>query len=527
MEDIKDRVKEKQEEIDALKLESESMQELLEEEIQDKESKIQEVREHIENVQSSLNALKSEYNRSEAQIVSLQYSIETAKNILKSHVHRKNELEILNDKWETSIRSLEYYNNQLEEQIDEAEHYVLTLHCKIQNTSSQTIEDLSLLSAKNEEMKKIIKNKSRSPSPVQMTRPPVSPKMQIQLAKQETISIINKPLVDDAAKVVVVSPDSQFWTDRVLQVKEKGIKKSFEFNRIIRRSAFSDEVKEIIKNLNNGKNVCIMLNSHKTREGYLGVVVQNFCDHFIGKTVEVNCVEILKDKEVSLFKEEWKKLEVGKDLESELTSSFSKLSKGRNHIVVSIKIESLYLQLLDIGEVNEDQELSESLSLNASMFYLEELLMNLKKDKPKFEKSSLTRKLQLSISSNYFLVFLMQFDGINDLPGLSLAARLEAVFSRSFCENEQNHRTLDLLERERLANFKILRLIEKAQKDLALMKNEAKNKDLIIESLLKKKLNTFSSSIYDRRFSESPKLSPLYQKPSKIPLPKPKRIVKK
>jgi hypothetical protein len=293
---------------------------------------------------------------------------------------------------------------------------------------------------------------------------------------------------------------------------------------VIKRSTFADEIREILKNLNYGKNCCIVLSSQKNRENSLNVVAQVLSEVLINRMIEINIVEIIKDQESNLLNEIWKK-EEGQTLEKTLTNAIQKLKKVKNHFIISIKVDFLFIQVIDLGEVTEDQDLSESLSLNASLFYFEELMMNLNKEKIRFDKSTLTKKFQLSINSNYFLAFLMHFDGINDLPGLCLAARLEAVFSRNYCNNEENHRTLDLLEKERLANFKVLRLIEKAQKDLALMKKEAKNKDLIIENLMKKKLTSTAS--FDRRFSESPKFSPLYQRPSKIPLPKPKRLEKK
>jgi hypothetical protein len=484
-----------EEEIKLLREDQEAKEEyqaLMNEEISEKQMKIQEIEEKINENQEIIHSFRNEYSRSEAQIVALQYSIETAKGVLKAHVSRKNELEILNDKWETSIRSLEYYNNQLEEQLQDSEDYVLSLHCKIQNSSMQTKDDLSILEAKNEEIKKIIRNKSRSPSPIPLPRPPVSPKGQITFAKPEIITIVTKPLIDDTAKVIIVTSESQYLNERVVQVKDKTLKKTFEFSKVIKRSTFADEIREILKNLNYGKNCCIVLSSQKNRENSLNVVAQVLSEVLINRMIEINIVEIIKDQESNLLNEIWKK-EEGQTLEKTLTNAIQKLKKVKNHFIISIKVDFLFIQVIDLGEVTEDQDLSESLSLNASLFYFEELMMNLNKEKIRFDKSTLTKKFQLSINSNYFLAFLMHFDGINDLPGLCLAARLEAVFSRNYCNNEENHRTLDLLEKERLANFKVLR----------------------------------STASFDRRFSESPKFSPLYQRPSKIPLPKPKRLEKK
>lgn len=510
MDEIYEKIKSKKEEISGLNRETEDLEVLMNEEIQETEKKIKEAKENIGDLLESIKVLQSDYNRGEAQIVSQQYSIETARNSLKSHITRRNELEILNDNWENSIRSLEFYNFQLETQLQQAENFVLNLHTKIQSTSTQTKQDLINLESKNREIKKIITHKSRSPSPI--NRPPIAPKGPVMLSKLENINIINKPSVENSANVIIVSTDSAYINDKTVVFKDKSVKKNFEFKKVVKKSSFCNEVRVVCDNILAGKNCCVVSSAGESREKAFLDVVKTVSDFLLGKSVEINCVEIRNDQEINLLGQAWKTVVIGRELKAIMQGAYSKLSRGRNHLLLTLKIDSLYLQLLDLGKVSEDQDLSESLSLNASLFYLEELLMTLSKKTKNFLKSLLTQKLEYSLSSNYYLQCLFHFESSSDLPVLSLAARLESTFSRSTCKHPQNLRTLKILEKERLSNFHILRLIEKSQKDLSILKKELKNKDNAIQSLFKQ---SKTSPFLDRNFSLSPKAS----KPSRIPIP--------
>lgn len=518
MSEITKKIAEKQAEIDELREESDALHMLMNEEIQEIEKKIKNAKENIEDLQENIKELQIEYNRGEAQIVSLQYSIETARKTLKSNLSIRNELEIVNDNWENSIRSLEFYNSQLESQLQEAENYVLNLNNKVNSTTIRTKEDLSQLESQNQEIRKLIRNKSRSPSPIH--KPPVPPKNSIIVSKVENINIINKPNIEDSANIVVVTPDKLYINDKSVVFKDKSVKKIFEFKKVVKKSNFCDEVKVVCDNFLAGKNCCVVISDENFREKSFFEVCKKISDFLLGKNAEVNCVEIKKEVENNLLGMSWKKVVIGKELENIVQVAYSHLSLGRNHLLLTIKIDHLCLQILDLGKVNEDQDLSESLSLNASLFFLEELMINLSKNQPNFSKSLLTQKLHHSLSSNYFLQYLLHFESPQDLPVLSLAARLQSIFSRSQLKHEQNFRSLDLLEKERLSNFHILRLIEKSQKDLALLKRESKLKDLLIESLQK---DSKQSSFIKRQSSFSPNLSPKYMGLSKIPLPRPIR----
>jgi hypothetical protein len=526
MEETQDKIQELQNEILSLKEATGSYQEELLNEISSISDQIKEADAKNKSIQDELNSLKQDYQKSETQIVSLQYSLETAKSTLKSHSKLRNELETMNDNWEKSIRTLEFYNNELEGQLNNTENYVLNLHSRIHDTSVQCQESLVKIQSECEEIKQAIQRPSRSPSPI-FLKPPVSPRSLMQISKAGSIAIASKAeefLFDGEIKeislepefrVVVISPDVLYIGENAVVVKEKSLKKIIEFNRVVKKSEYLQEINEIGKKSRN--NCCIVLNSGKNRQTFVLALVQRISSLLDGKKAECQCTEVVKDNLVNLFPHDWRAVTMGFESFAMVSEAFHRLSKGKNHLLVTFKLESSVLQLLDLCEINDDQSFSESFSINSSLFLLEELMMNLSKGRPNFNKSNLTKKLQMSLVGHFFLMFLMSFDDINDLPVLGLAARLQSMFLRKKTEHEQVHRSLAMLEKGRLENFEVLRLIEKAQKDMQLMKNLMKVKDQRIQALQKQ----LKTSKIDRVLSLSPTLTEILKKPSKIPLPRP------
>ena len=520
MEEIQEKIQELQNEILALKESTDTYQEELYEEIHILDEQIQEADLKNLAVQSEIKSRKQDYQRSESQIVTLQYSLEDAKNTLKSRTKLRNELENLNDHWEKSIRTLEFYNTGLESQLNQTESYVVDLHSKIQDTSVQYQESLVKIQAECEEIKQAIKRPSRSPSP-QYLKPPVSPRSQMQISKAGSINITIKPdqsssdLPEPTFTIVVISPDNLYIGENAVVIKEKSLKKIIEFRKVVKRSEFLSELVEPARQAASGKNSCIVLSSGKNREQFVMAVLKKLSVLLDGAKAECHCAEIVKDNVVNLFPFEWRAISMGVESEAVVCEGFNRLSKGKNHMLTTFRFRENCLQVLDLGEINEDQSFTESLSINASLFYLEELMMNLSKGKPKFDKSNLTKRLEMSLQGSFCLTVLMSFDDVADLPVLGLAARLQSMFYRSKTEHEQVHRSLAMLEKERLANFEVLRLIEKAQKDMLLLKKLMKTKDENIETLQKK----LKSCNFDRVQSLSPTLLDLSKKPSKIPRP--------
>ena len=514
MEETNERIQELENEILALKETSAAYSEEMRQGIESVEEEIRSNKAKLIETQDSSNALKFEYQKTESQIVSLQFSIENSKNTLKEFNKQRAELENLNDHWEHSIRTLEFYNNDLESQLNHAQTYVLTLNSKIQDTSIQCQQSFQKIQAECEEIKLVLKNSSRSPSP--LPRPPISPRSQMQLAKLTSINITSKPIFEESYKVIIISPDTLYLSENAVVVKEKSLKKIFEFNRVVKRSLFVEEVNELADYSLLGRNTCLVLCSGKARQELVSTVIHKFSVVFNGRHCELNCVEVVKDQAINLFPFEWRAVNVGVESENFVKEGFRRMSKGRSHFLITFKFGDCILQVLDLGEVNDVQTLSESLSLNASLFYLEELMMNLSKGKPKFDKTNLTKKLQMSLCDNFFLMFLMNFDDIADIAVLGLASRLQSMFSRNKTEHEQVHRSLALLEKERLANFDILRIIEKAQKDMALLRKAQKEKDKIIDGLQK----TLKGVKSEKTIALTPTLSPVNKKFSRIPIPK-------
>ncbi|OMJ77340.1 hypothetical protein SteCoe_23085 [Stentor coeruleus] len=483
-------------------LEYETNKETLELEIEEIDLAMEDVEKKQEELIEKLASQKSEYNRSEAQIVALQYSIETMRKSLKSYENRRTELENLNDHWERSIRSLEYYNNTLEKQLDDAENQVMNLTKKISTISERTEDEYKKIKAECEEIKVVIM-KSRSPSP--SSKPPRSP-IPMNMVKEHQISIEQKVVLEEKTKVIIVASPQMYASENTVIFKEKNMKKEFEFNKVVLIENMSIEMEEALDQVTQGGSACLINLSVKDRENTLLLIVKKIISTFFGKKCIMNCIEMIKETAVNKLPSENMEVYLGPDTLKLVQGVFQHISKGKNHLLITFQQGASILQILDLGEVNEDQSLAESLSINSSMFYLEELMMNISKKKnTNFNKALITQRLEPSLKSNYYILFLIHCENALSLPSLTFAARLQAIFLRISYSNEEIHRTLNLLEKERISNFNVLRLIEKARKDLGLYKKSSEEKDKIIEILNKKIKNSkFSPERIERISSLSP-----------------------
>ena len=428
-----------------------------------------------------ISSLRNDYNRSEIQIVSHQYTLETLKNALKSHESRKRELETLNDHWEQSMRSLEYYNTSLESQFNLTQEQVLNLQNKLTEITLITDEEYKEIQAKCEDLKNELK-RARSPSPVLICR---SEKPQMSIAKQHIVSIETKPQLENNAKIVIVASNTMYINETTVLVTEKNTKSRFEFSRVIKYETVLEEVGAVTDQVNRGGNGCIINCSVKNRDQSMLNLLHRSCSLLASKKISVNIVEIIEDRLVNLLQEEFLEVQSCSEIAGVYARAVKNISRGKSHVLVTVKtIKGPALQILDLAEVSENQTLAESLSINSSTFYLEELMMNLSTNATNpFRKSVLTQKLETSLESNYFVLFLLQCENSSHFPILTFGARLEQIFFHKIDDNPEINRTVKILQRERNSNLAIMRLIEKARKDANLLKKTAMDRDETIKIL--------------------------------------------
>lgn len=492
----------------SFKIESQTFQDLLSGEIDDLGQKTSEIIEKHSTCTDEIAALRSGYNRSEIQIVGLQYTLETLKGSLKSHELEKNELENLNDHWEQSIRSLEFYNNSLESQFSSTQETVLTLHTKVNNIVLESKEEYKDIKNKCEALKNKL-NRARSPSPiVKSSRPPMF------IMKQHVISIEQKVILENHSKIVIVAGPSMYVNDTTVVVSEKKQgKMRFEFNKVVKKDEMCEAVFEVLEQVNEGGNGCIFNYSSGNRRQSMVHLLQRVFSLLAHKESRMQISEIIEERLINLLPSQWETLQIDSEIAEIYLKAAKNISKGRSHLLVTLKSHNSVLQILDLAKVNDDQSLLESLSINASIFYLEELMMNLNKNVGNpFEKTILTKQLEASLQSSYFALFLLHCENAGDLPILTFGARLQQIFLGKKYNNTEIDRTLALLQRERNSNLAIMRLIEKVAKDTALMKKVSGEKDEKIKMLSgKNPLKVTSLSPSSLRAAVQ----------SRIPLPKP------
>lgn len=442
----------------------------LESEISDIEARINDAVVKYETSLEETETIRNEYTRTGVKIITLQYTLESLKKSLKSHEKSKQELETVNDYWEKSIRSLEYYNSTLESQLLSTEKQVSDIHAKLSIVLTQSSKDFQEIKLKCEEIKKEI-NKAISP---------VSRRPSLIIQKNKTIKIPNNPLLESHTKVVIVAGERVYDSSCSVKFANKDQVKRFEFNAVVKSEVFCEEINEAVFQIQQGGNACIVDFSNRDREAHVTSLIAKALKLISYEKATIYCVQITEENCVNLLPDDFYVISSNMEsinrfinaLGSRLTSS-----KCRNQIVITINFKPSVLQIVSLEEINDQASLSESLSINSSVSYLEELIRNLSSDRFKlFEKSALNSKLEASLSQNYFLLLLLHCESIDDLPILAFGARVQQVFSVKTCNNKEIDRTFSMLEKERNSNLNIMRIIEKTRKDAEVLKKSLKKK---------------------------------------------------
>ena len=469
-----------------------------------------EVKKSIKKFNFQSEDIKNKIYTSDLEISHHQFELEKLRHQYKSNKKEKKELTNLNFQWEKSVKLLEDENCQLESQVADT----------VDKISS--IKEI-IVKKRTESLPSILFERKIEDLAVFSDMQHVSKSQNLQIVHDPVLSFEKKPNLLQNMKIVIVASEKIYFNNNAIQIKENNKLKKFEFENVIQKDDMSKEIAFVIENILSGINGCIINYSSINRENILKEIVESCIFHIESTNIKFSCIEIIGDTHKSLLpnSSSYININLAPDIMIIFSESLQKLSKGKHHILLTFYINSTVLQILDIALLNLHQNQAEGLSINSSLLYLEEFLINLStKNSLDFNKSPITKNLELSLSNNYFSCVLLHCEDFTNIDSITFGARIQQLPKKKY-HNAEIAKSLHLLEKERNNNLTIMRCIEKTRKDISVYTNTIKEKEAYIAELNKKLKNSTSQ----KNITNS--LSPNHLKPpSSSKILKPKTLIK-
>ena len=390
----------------------------------------------------------------------------------------KLDLKTLNNHWEKSVKMLETTNNTLESQLYSKEDTVSHLKQEIQCIETEKNQE-----SHNPHISFDTETLDSSCSP---------PKFCLEISQRPSLTFEKKPNIKKKLKIVIVAGEEAYYDAKTIQLKENNTAKRFEFDHVIKRDNLAQEVDSIIKNIKLGGNSCIINYSAQNREKILLEIFGTCISNLVQLKAQLSCLEIVGDSYHSLLSDHSLSIdcEITVDLLEIYSDALKRLSKAKHHTLLTLRIGSSVLQVLDVAMLNLQQTLPEGLSINSSLFYLEELLVNISHNTPiNFDSNVITKQLYFSMSQYSFSCVFLHCENFSHIGALTFGARIQAVShkkKKNVLINKELSRTMEILERERESNLKIMRTIEKARRDIEVYSNIIRDKETMIYHLNEK-----------------------------------------
>ena len=205
----------------------------MEQEIAEKEEALAESKLREETLLQEMKSLREKYTKNEREVVSLQTKLEGTQKELKQLHQQNRELEMINDQCEQSARALEYYKQDLEERLYQAE----------ENMIIYKEERDELNSLKQEEVHRLKEQCRDLQQEIQVLR--IEPKKEVDL--ESTTTSIQPPA--SSLKVIArVRPLNKEETKGHVELTEKAFivkgenPKEFHFERILGFSSTQSDI---------------------------------------------------------------------------------------------------------------------------------------------------------------------------------------------------------------------------------------------------------------------------------------------
>lgn len=464
----------------------------MEYEIKDSAKKIRENRALIKEIKKNSRVLRGNLDLSEETLEKSEKEYQEFYQQYKAYKRERTELKHLNSQWEKSVKALENQKEYLESQISAAEANTIFFQEKI-------------LSKKTRNSQKKLKK----------------PRFALEITQLESLKFEKKPNFKKKFKVFIVADEETYQNPTAIQLKTKSRSTQLEFDNVIQKKSFSTEVSLAISNIKFGGNACIINYSIENREKVFLEIIESIISNFPQVQAHLNFIEIIGDYSKSLIPDKIKSnpLEISTNLLEIYLNSKKNISKAKNHTLLSLQINSSVLQILDVAILNMQKTLTEGLSINSSLYYLEELLVNMShKGNPSFTKAELTRNLALSMENNSYSIVLVHCEDFSNTDMLAFVARIQKTTKKKH-QSKEVMKTVELLERERKSNNKLIRTIEKIKKDVEVYSNVMRERETMIYHLNEKIRNKGNNAKPKKITSLSPSLLRPTSN-SRIPTPK-------